>query len=138
MAHLDKDQTIQRPRRLALLYATIQARVDRRDDARPAPVPRCLGVDRHLARQPAPGRASDSAEDVGEVGQVANAFAFEGAGREMVTTTGMGRQLGLVVSLAGQRARPTPTAARQTPGPAGCSARRAAIFRSRTRTALRR
>ena len=43
--------------------------------------------------------SADSAEDIGEVGRVACTFAFEGAGRETVTTTGIGRELGLVVSL---------------------------------------
>ena len=48
-AYLDRDETIQSPRRLALLDTPIQASVDRRHDTRPAPVPRWFGVDGHLA-----------------------------------------------------------------------------------------
>ena len=58
--------------------------------------------------RPGPGRrvwpsedveyASDSAEEVGDVGR--GVFGSTGAGREAVTTTGIGRELGLVVSLA--------------------------------------
>ena len=49
----------------------------------------------HAEPQP-PADSADSAEGVGDVGRVAGA----GVGRETVTTTGIGRELGLVVSLS--------------------------------------